>query len=110
MGKVKDALLHDWIREKQDEYIDSHFEDSGIVYNDLIYFEEIDNEQVKKFYITMIDGSKHKFKPKDIEEVTGVSLRYKKEKKGYKDERIIRYFVIPLDKVSYIAYDLYLEE
>lgn len=103
MGKIKDEILkmeaEDYIQDEQKRWISKKTHWKGMVYNDLIDFDEIEKESFIEMEVHTIDGHSWIIDKWNILEINGVCIKFTGKSFEYSFVSII-----PLDKVTKIRY------
>ena len=91
MGRMKDLLM-----EEEEEVIREASKKSSATYSDILSPTDIFEDNCIRIEVTTVDGKIHKFKPDDIVELYGVSVKVQKSPQLL--------LVIPFDKIVSCQY------
>ena len=112
MGKVKNILIDEmhenWVEEQQRKRVYAANNEAGIMYNDLIDMDLLFDEDIESIGLAFIDNDTYKIvKIDEILEINAVSIKFKKFVGEVANGSRHRIYIIPFDKLLYVAYNTY---
>lgn len=105
MGRMKDMLLEkeeeDWVEHWRNKHIMADINKTSIIYNDLFNMDDLEDFHMMEIH--MDDGNTYYIYPEQIEEITGVNIKwteYAQLHKGTDMKQVVALMSIPITHIT----------